>query len=168
MHSWRQHYRARRQESYFFFSLQWQIKGCFDFCCTNYSLYFETVAAELFSTKVFFAFCLNDNPRGKKREQFCNQHIFYLPTDCPMHLAVGMGLTLWTGGMSFGSGISAAFSTGKSLSVLTRPLLCAKAATCDTGLFITSDMHCDGPTVKSFFFFLSHQITISFGYQQST
>lgn len=163
MHSWRQHYRARRQESYFFFSLQWQIKGCFDFCCTNDRLYFETVAAELFSTKVFFSFWPNGNTRGKKRKQFCNQSIFYLPMDFPMHLAVGVRLTLWTEGMSFGSGISAAFSMGKSVSVLTRPLLlCQGCHLWHWFGFFSRRTYCE------VFFFLSHQITISFGYQQST
>lgn len=148
MHSWRGHYRARRQESYFFFSLQWQIKGCFDFCCTNNRLYLETVVAQFLSTKIFFAFCPNGNTRGKKRKQFCDQHIFYLPMDCPMHLAAGVGLTLWTGGMSFGSGISATFRMGKSM-FLPGLHVCAKVASCDTGGFF----HCDGPLVKSFFFF---------------
>lgn len=137
MHSWRRgHYRARRQESYFFFSLQWQIKGCFDFCCTNNKLYLETVAAELFTSKILFTFCPNGNTRGKKRKQFWNQHIFYLLAYCPMHLAVGVGLALWTQGMAFGSRISAAFSMGKSVSVPTKPFpLCQGCHLCDTGFF---------------------------------
>lgn len=144
MHSWRRgHYRARRQKSYFFFSLQWQTKGCFDFCCTNNKLYLEIVAAELFSPKIFFAFCPNGNTRGKKRKQFCNRHIFYLLAHCPMHLAAGMGLALWTRGMSFESGISAAFSMEKSRSVPSKRVpLCQSCQLCDTGFFHRGNTLC--------------------------
>lgn len=164
MHSWRRgHYSTRRQESYFFFSLQWQRKGCFDFCCTNNKLYLKTLAAKLVSPKVFFTFYPNGSARRKTRKQDCNQHIFYLLMYCPVHLAVRKRLARWAQSILLRSGISAVFTVGESISVPAQPFpLCQDCQFCDAGFFSCRKCTVLDP-LKSFL--LSCQITISFVYQ---